>query len=278
MELRVFESEEFGKVRTEEIDGKVWFCGNDVAMALGYKNTRKALKDHCRWCNDSLHHPKSQDGNAVSEGCIILAVTDELGRTYQTKFIDEGNVYRLITHSKLPGAEKFEAWVFDEVLPQIRRTGSYGSSSNEEILRSVIEAISILTRQVGELWEFAFKSGAREKGIGEKIEDAYLTSSVRSRRAPQSAISRLPLKEIGEVIKWIESGTVTYKQMQEMSRKWCSKGRGLLPDREYINYAVFFRFKMNIRMMTRKGNTIEVMFRDDSVISVCGDKVSRIRK
>lgn len=100
-ELKVFSNEQFGQVRTVVDDGKVWFCGKDVAEALGYSDTVRAVLRHCKNDGVSFHH-----------------LTDNLGREQQVKFINEGNLYRLITHSKLPSAERFESWVFDEVLPE----------------------------------------------------------------------------------------------------------------------------------------------------------------
>lgn len=108
-ELMTFTSEKFGQLRTIEVGGKVWFCGKDVALALGYKDTVNALKNHCKEGGVVKYHP----------------VKDNMNRQQEAKFITEGNVYRLITHSKLPSAEKFESWIFDEVLPTIRKTGSY---------------------------------------------------------------------------------------------------------------------------------------------------------
>ncbi len=104
-----FSSEEFGNIRTIVIDGATWFCGTDVATALGYKDPYKAIKKHCR-----------------ERGWAFCPVIDNLGRTQQVKFISEPNVYRLITHSKLEGAIRFENWIFEEVLPTIRKTGGYG--------------------------------------------------------------------------------------------------------------------------------------------------------
>lgn len=105
-EIQSYTSKEFGQVRTAEIDGKPYFMANDIALALGYLNTNKAVNDHCK-------HAVMRRGN------------DSLGRQQNIKFIPEGDVYRLIVKSKLPNAEKFEKWVFDEVIPTIRRTGSY---------------------------------------------------------------------------------------------------------------------------------------------------------
>lgn len=112
-ELQIFNSNEFGKIRTFEENGKAFFCGSDVAKALGYDQPHKAIKQHCK-----------------ADGGITHTVTDNLGRKQQAKFIDEGNLYRLIAHSKLPTAEKFEHWVFDEVLPTIRKTGGYISNDD----------------------------------------------------------------------------------------------------------------------------------------------------
>ena len=108
-------------MRIIEEDGKVLFCGKDVAKALGYTNPQKAIRDHCRYrTNRSVPHPQS------------------LGKLLDIVFIPEGDVYRLITHSKLPAAERFEKWVFDEVLPTIRKTGGYGQQINLEQLTKII--------------------------------------------------------------------------------------------------------------------------------------------
>ena len=106
--LTVFENETFGSIRTFDEDGKVLFCGSDVAKALGYKNPSKALSDHCRYVTKRYTpHPQSPE------------------KTIEMSFIPEGDVYRLAAKSELPGAEKFESWIFDEVLPTIRKTGAY---------------------------------------------------------------------------------------------------------------------------------------------------------
>ena len=99
----------FGQLRTHEEDGRILFCGRDAATALGYENPAKAIRDHCR-----------QDG-----GPKRYPIIDRLGRQQEATFLTEGDLYRLIAHSKLPAAVQFEAWVFDEVLPAIRQRGGY---------------------------------------------------------------------------------------------------------------------------------------------------------
>jgi len=103
--LEIFKNDEFGVIRTIEENGKVLFCGSDVAKALGYANPNKAINDHCR--------------------AITKRDTPISGKIQEINYIGEGDVYRLVTHSKLPSAEKFESWVFDEVLPTIRKHGEY---------------------------------------------------------------------------------------------------------------------------------------------------------
>lgn len=105
-ELRIFENSEFGQIRTVEIDGKPYFVANDVAKALGYSNPSRSVSDHCR---------------KVIKRCA----TDSVGRAQEMQMIPEGDLYRLVTHSKLESAEHFESWVFDEVLPSIRKHGVY---------------------------------------------------------------------------------------------------------------------------------------------------------
>ena len=127
-QLQVFNHEQFGDVRIIEEDGKVLFCGSDVAKALGYENPRDAIRRHCRCV--AKRDAWVQTGTK-SDGTPAM-------RLNSTNFIPEGDVYRLITHSKLPAAERFEKWVFDEVLPTIRKTGGYGQQINLEQLTKII--------------------------------------------------------------------------------------------------------------------------------------------
>jgi anti-repressor protein len=104
----IFENTNLGvTISTVEKDGKVWFHGGAVAGALGYKNPRKAIWQHCK-----------------EEGVLIWN-SPTAGGSQPIKYISEGNLYRLIIKSTLPIAEKFENWVFEEVIPQIRKHGLY---------------------------------------------------------------------------------------------------------------------------------------------------------
>lgn len=107
-ELMIFNNPEFGEIRTIEENGKVLFCAKDVAEALGYKDTTNAIKQHCKGVvKRHLPHPQSSS------------------KKLEMNFLPEGDIYRLAAKSELPGAERFESWIFDEVLPSIRRHGAY---------------------------------------------------------------------------------------------------------------------------------------------------------
>lgn len=117
-DLQIFNNNEFGQVRTLEIEGKIYFVGKDIAKALGYKNTNDAINRHCK-------------GVVKHEGLKINGI--------EVSLIPEGDLYRLIVNSKLPNAEKFESWVFDEVLPTIRQTGEYKNISTKDKYISEID-------------------------------------------------------------------------------------------------------------------------------------------
>lgn len=112
MNVQVFNNEEFGQVRTLEIDGMVYFSNTDVCGALEINNPSQALK------------------RLRKDGVISNEVIDNLGRKQVMKFISESNLYKLIFQSKKKEAEKFTDWVTDEVLPTIRKHGSYVAPVN----------------------------------------------------------------------------------------------------------------------------------------------------
>ena len=114
-DIKIFENKEFGKVRTVIIDNEIWFVGRDIAEALGYSRPNEAISTHCR-C--TLKHRIGVETGKKADGSPILQEVEML-------VIPERDVYRLIMRSKLPSAERFEEWVVGEVLPSIRKTGSY---------------------------------------------------------------------------------------------------------------------------------------------------------
>ena len=145
-QMEIFKNPEFGSIRVIEENGKYLFCGTDVAAALGYSNSRDAIIRHCRYVvKRDAPHPQSPD------------------RKISMTFIPEGDLYRLIVHSKLPSAEQFEQWVFDEVLPTIRKHGAY------------------LTRE--KLWEVATSPEALMKLCSDLLAEREANISLRKENA-----------------------------------------------------------------------------------------------
>ena len=142
-QMEIFKNPEFGSIRTFEQDGKVLFCGLDIAVALGYSNPRDELRRHCKG--------------------VVKRDTLTEGGPQQLSFIPEGDVYRLIVHSKLPSAERFERWVFDEVLPSIRKHGAY------------------ITRE--KLWEVATSPEAMMKLCSDLLAEREENAALREENA-----------------------------------------------------------------------------------------------
>ena len=137
--MEIFKNEEFGSVRIIEEDGKYLFCASDVAKALGYSNVHSALQRHC---------------NGVVKRDTVTSTRGVQTLTY----IPEGDVYRLIVHSKLPSAERFERWVFDEVLPSLRANGIYITdplvkqfARDPDFAHAVVDALYEQSERVNEL-------------------------------------------------------------------------------------------------------------------------------
>ena len=142
-QMEIFNHPEFGSIRVIEENGKYLFCGSDVAGALGYSNPRDALRRHCKG--------------------VVKRDTLTDGGLQQLSFLPEGDVYRLIVHSKMPSAERFERWVFDEVLPTIRKHGAY------------------LTKE--KLWEVATSPEALMKLCSDLLAEREANISLRKENA-----------------------------------------------------------------------------------------------
>ncbi len=142
-QMKLFQNPEFGSIRVIEENGNYLFCGADVARALGYAIPTKAVNTHCKG--------------------VSKIETPTNGGMQKLLFIPEGDVYRLIVHSKLPSAERFERWVFEEVLPSIRKHGAY------------------LTRE--KLWEMATSPEALMKLCADLLAEREKTTALRNENA-----------------------------------------------------------------------------------------------
>lgn len=130
-QLQVYKFEDSNIRATADENGNPLFVANDVAKALGYERPAKAILDHCK-------------------GVPKWGPLQTAGGPQRARMITEGDMYRLIAGSKLPNAQRFESWVFDEVIPQIRRTGGYipqGETPEETMARAVLIAQKTIEQQ-----------------------------------------------------------------------------------------------------------------------------------
>lgn len=168
-ELKVFGSEKFGDLEVLEINGQVHFPAADVANKLGYSNPHDAVRRHTK-----------------EKGCVKHEVLSN-GGVQLKNFINESNLYRLIVNSRLPEAEQFEEWVFEDVLPQIRKTGSYETPKDPmEIMRLQFEALDQTNKEV--------------KTIKEDV--TYLKDEVKLDAGEYDYLTRQVNRSVGEVVRF----------------------------------------------------------------------------
>lgn len=132
-DIQIFNSPDFGDIRTMTIDGDAWFVGKDVADALGYSNASKAV----------MIHVDDEDKQFM----MLTSSDSQNGNLVKTALINESGLYSLILSSKLPGAKKFKRWVTGDVLPSLRKTGQYMTHSDQRSLTpdDYIKAASIIS-------------------------------------------------------------------------------------------------------------------------------------
>ena len=181
-ELQIFKNEEFGQIRTIEIEGEPFFVGKDIATALGYKDTADVLKTRV----------DDEDKRLVKVGEIPTLETSNFG----AYIINESGLYSMILGSRLPSAKKFKRWITSEVIPSIRRNGGYLANQEnlapEQIVaNALVVAQNIITNKDKQIAEMApkaeyfdalvernlltsFRDTAKELNIGEKFFISFL--------------------------------------------------------------------------------------------------------
>lgn len=158
-QLKIFENEEFGQIRTVMRDGEVWFVGKDVAEKLGYKNTADAIGTHV-------------DNDDKLSSQIAMA-----GQMRNVVLINESGMYALIFGSKLESAQRFKRWVTSEVLPAIRKTGSYDMSRLSKEMRAILncdERIVIIDDRVTNLENCMTIDYGQQTVLGDEVNKAVL--------------------------------------------------------------------------------------------------------
>ena len=182
--MQLFQNSEFGELGVLEIDGKPYFPATACAKALGYANTKDAIIRHCKGV---VKHDLPTKGG-------IQAIN----------FIPEGGLYRLITHSKLPAAERFEKWVFDEVLPTIRKTGSYGNQT--AMMEKLVEQLTQVTTSLTQVASVMATTNSRYD---------FLDEEPRGKKRAISIIDRLDVDARKEVEAMICFGQYTYTEIAQ---------------------------------------------------------------
>lgn len=188
-ELKVFSSTEFGELGVMLIDGKEYFPATQCAAILGHENPARAVRKYCKG--------------------VTKTVTPTNGGTQTVNYIPEGDLYRLIVSSKLPKAEEFERWVFDEVLPQIRHNGGYIGNVEEIIARTATAVVSEVMKQITPILK-------RQNAYYDPLEELRLKSiiSPQPRHKVMSTIRRLDAELRKQVDEMILSDRYSYDDIR----------------------------------------------------------------
>lgn len=196
-DIKVFSNTEFGELGVMIIDGKEYFPATQCAKIVGHENPARAVRKFCKG--------------------VTKMVTPTAGGSQEVNYIPEGDLYRLIVSSKLPAAEKFERWVFEEVLPSIRKTGGYGDINLEQVIAQT--ATAVVSEVVKQLIPVL-------KGVvnGEPEEREMIwETKVPKKRKPQGVIAKLA-PEIRSVVDEMLLSNCSYKDVERYLR---SNGIGL---------------------------------------------------
>ena len=219
--LHTFDNEEFGTVRTIEENGRVLFCGKDVATALGYAKPQNAIAAHCK--------------GALKRGILTNGGRQEMS------FITEGDVYRLTARSELPGAEKFESWIFDVVLPSIREHGAYMTPATvDDLVRDpdlIIRLCQQLKEEQGKSQELRAENSALtvDKQIMQPKADYFDELVDRNRLTNfRETAKQLDVKE-KRFISFLLERKYLYRDKRGKLMPYAEKNDGLFEIKECVN-------------------------------------------
>lgn len=163
-EIKIFNSPQFGEIRTIEVSGQPYFVGNDVALALGYAKPRNAIMQH-----------------VDNEDALKRGIPDNQGFTQETTLINESGVYSLVFSSKLPTAKAFKKWVTSEVLPTIRKTGGYLATKQDDTPEEIMaRALTIAQATLA-------KREERLKQLEAQAEQQQVTIEIQTEEIKKSA-------------------------------------------------------------------------------------------
>ena len=221
-DLQIFKNEEFGKIRTILIDGEPWFVGKDVAGALGYVNTTKAVINHV-YNEDKkfmmVELAQSQNG------------TMPKGST-KTAFINESGLYSLILSSKLDSAKKFKHWITSEVLPSIRQYGSYIANPTQlindpEFFIAIGEKLKENQKQIKELKQSNEEMQPKAKYFDDLVDKKLLTNF-------RDTAKELHMSQKEFIQSLLNDGYI-YRDKKNRLRPYKNKNNGLFELKEFKN-------------------------------------------
>lgn len=257
MDIQLFNNPQFGDVRmSADENGEPLFCATDVARALGYAKPQDAIIKHCKSAGVAIRGVGVQTGMKADGTPAIQNV--------QMKFITEGNLYRLIARSNLPEAETFESWIFDEVVPSVRKNGGYIHASAEDtpeeiMAKAVILANKTIEHQKQRIEALAQENAQKQLLIEEQKPKVLFADAVAT--AKQSCL-------IGELAKILKQNGVEIGQNRMFT--W-------LRDNEYLGktgayYNIPTQKSMDLGLFELKKTTVNKP--DGSILVTTTTKVT----
>lgn len=198
---KTFSNNEFGEIRTLNINDEPWFVGKDVSEILGYSNSKDALKKHV----------DEEDKQVIQRSQFATLEIPNRGMT----IINESGLYSLILSSKLPNAKKFKRWVTSEVLPQIRRTGGYIPISQEDDEKTIMaKALMISQRTIEEKDALLAQKEKQVQYLSYEVEskDKYLNQIAQSKNT-------ILVRELAKVISK-ENFIIGERRLWDKLRAW----------------------------------------------------------
>lgn len=197
--VKVFENEQFGKVRAINIDGESWFIGKDVAVALGYNDTDQALRRH------------------VDKEDKLTRNFDGSGQKRKMTTINESGLYSLVLSSKLPTAKAFKRWITSEVIPSIRKTGGYIMGQEEmSDIELLARAVLVAQNQIAQ-WDSRIAEMEPVVDFAQRCllaEGAVTTTSIAKNYGLSATKLNQLLKGLGVQYK-VGNQWVLYSQYQD---------------------------------------------------------------
>lgn len=211
-ELQVFKNEEFGQIRTVEINGEPWFVGKDIANALGYKDTADVLKTKV----------DEDDKKLVKVGEIPTLETSNFG----AYIINRSGLYSLILSSRLPSAKRFKKWITSEVIPSLEKNGGYiVNQENMTPAQIVANALIVANNIIADKDKQIEVMKPKAEYFDALVERNLLTSF------------RDTAKELGVgerfFIKFLIDNKYIYRDQKKQLKPYSEKNKGLFEVKEY---------------------------------------------